>query len=104
MTWTGDPRTSTSQWKKLRLRILERDGRICGICGKPGADTVDHIIPYGSGGSDHPSNLRAIHDDPCHRFKTAAEGVAARTKKYNRARPAARHPGLRDPRTQRGGG
>jgi 5-methylcytosine-specific restriction endonuclease McrA len=39
----------TGKWKKLRLTILDRDGRQCSVCHKPG-DTVDHIIPRVQGG------------------------------------------------------
>jgi 5-methylcytosine-specific restriction endonuclease McrA len=44
MTGMGkDPRDSR-KWRALRLRILSRDGHVCGYCGQP-ADTVDHILP-----------------------------------------------------------
>jgi 5-methylcytosine-specific restriction protein A len=95
MTWKGDPRTSTAAWKALRLRILRRDQGICGICGKAGADVVDHIVPHSLGGSDDPGNLQAVHEVPCHRAKTAAEGAAARLAKYDRRRPKAPHPGMK---------
>lgn len=52
---------SARPWRRLRLVILERDGGICGICGLPGADTVDHVRPRSQGGSNHPGNLRAAH-------------------------------------------
>lgn len=49
----------SGKWKKLRLTILDRDGRVC-VCGKP-ADTVDHIIPRVKGGDMwSPDNLRAM--------------------------------------------
>ena len=38
----------SGKWKKLRLAVLDRDGRQC-VCGQP-ADTVDHIIPRVKGG------------------------------------------------------
>jgi 5-methylcytosine-specific restriction protein A len=95
MTWTGSQRTSTAAWKALRLQILERDQGICYVCHQPGADEVDHVVPHSLGGSDDPSNLAAIHDDPCHRRKSAAEGAAARVKKYDRRRPIAPHPGMK---------
>ena len=40
---------STGKWKKLRITILDRDGRQCAVCNGPG-DTVDHIIPRVKGG------------------------------------------------------
>lgn len=58
------------------------------MCGNPGADQADHLTP----GDDHSlENLAAIHDDPCHRRKSALEGNAAKPK---RKRPPERHPGL----------
>jgi 5-methylcytosine-specific restriction endonuclease McrA len=75
---TGHARTSTAAWQRLRDQILERDGRICYVCHKPGADTVDHINPVWKGGTDDPANLGAIHDKPCHRAKTAREAAEAR--------------------------
>jgi len=53
---------NTGRWKRIRKRILERDGHECQI-GLPGcrreAGTVDHIVPHALGGGDEPSNLRA---------------------------------------------
>jgi 5-methylcytosine-specific restriction endonuclease McrA len=46
------------RWKKLRLRILARDGYTCGYCGDT-ANEVDHIIPLKRGGSSDPENLVA---------------------------------------------
>jgi 5-methylcytosine-specific restriction endonuclease McrA len=40
----------TMKWKNLRLRILDRDDRICAYCGTEGADTVDHRISRADGG------------------------------------------------------
>ncbi len=74
-------------WHKIRVRILERDGRRCHVCGGLGADGVDHII---RGDNHDDSNLAAIHHNVfpfCHRRKTAAEIPRAK-------RPPERHPGL----------
>lgn len=94
-TSTGHKRTSTTQWRRTRTRILTRDHHTCYICGQPGADTVDHITPVYLGGTDHDHNLAAIHDTPCHRTKTTAEGHhAARTQRAKASHPTERHPGL----------
>lgn len=83
-----------ANWSATVVRhVLARDAGICYLCGRPGADTVDHIEP----GDDHrETNLAAVHDrNPphCHRYKSSLEGNAAR-----RARRAlARHPGERHP-------
>lgn len=94
MPW-GNPRTTTPQWRRLRLLILERDSYDCYVChgqANPGpADEVDHID--GNHHNNHPSNLAAIHDQPCHRRKSSAEGNAARWGQTRR--PVEAHPGLR---------
>ncbi|MEV0357118.1 HNH endonuclease [Nocardia sp. NPDC050697] len=60
-------------WAALRERVLERDNWTCHLCGRPGADTVDHRTPVHKGGSHLESNLAAVHDrvaPHCHRTKT----------------------------------
>ena len=47
---------STRQWRKIRERILRRDGYICQYCGQE-ADTVDHVIPRRLNGLDTDDNL-----------------------------------------------
>lgn len=49
---------STSEWRKIRARILLRDGYTCQWCGAE-ANTVDHVIERSQGGSDHEDNLIA---------------------------------------------
>lgn len=49
---------STSKWRKIRERVLVRDGYTCYYCGSP-ANTVDHIIPRRLGGDDSMDNLVA---------------------------------------------
>ena len=47
--------------------ILTRNARIlaasdiCHICGEPGADAIDHVIPLARGGADQEWNLRPAH-------------------------------------------
>lgn len=36
-------------------------GRICHLCGQPGATTADHVVPRSKGGSDDIANLRPAH-------------------------------------------
>lgn len=58
--------------KARRLRLYERDGYVCQICGAPvevtadpcsgdWAPTLDHIVPRSRGGHDGDSNLRTAH-------------------------------------------
>jgi hypothetical protein len=64
-------------WRTRRLIVLKRDGGICYLCGEPGADTVDHVIPNDDNGLH---NLKAVHDSApphCHRYKTSKEGTNA---------------------------
>jgi len=56
-------------WQDMRLKILERDGWRCQLCGRP-AKAVDHILPRSRGGDGDPSNLRAICG-PCNSRKGA---------------------------------
>ena len=65
-------------WQQLRLRILKRDGYRC-RCNECAelkrilpASEVDHHVPKAQGGSDDPSNLRAINRE-CHKAKTARD-------------------------------
>lgn len=54
-----------------RGAIFERDGWVCGLCGKsidpglvfphPLSATVDHIVPLSAGGAHSPENVQAAH-------------------------------------------
>jgi 5-methylcytosine-specific restriction endonuclease McrA len=50
---------STGKWRKIRERILKRDGYTCQECGNEG-NSVDHIIPRSAGGSDDDWNLQCL--------------------------------------------
>ena len=53
-------RTTTAAWKRLRRKILDRDGWRCTKCGRAGKLEIDHIVPVKSGGDDSLENLRAL--------------------------------------------
>ena len=98
--WAGSARRSRlpSNWRsEIRPAAHARNpDHICHICGQPGGDYLDHKQP----GDDHsPENLDWAHDrvpPHCHRFKSSAEGHAAKTAnpRPGRARLAEPHPGL----------
>jgi 5-methylcytosine-specific restriction endonuclease McrA len=52
------PGGSTREWRRIRLQVLKRDGRVCAYCALPAA-TVDHIVPRANGGKDEPRNMVA---------------------------------------------
>jgi 5-methylcytosine-specific restriction endonuclease McrA len=57
MALKGDD-LGSGNWKKQRLRVLNRDAWTCGYCGQE-ANEVDHIIPRKSGGGHELENLIA---------------------------------------------
>lgn len=65
--------TKPAGWAQDRQNVLARDRGICYLCGRPGADAVDHVVAQSRGGPDHLDNYLAVHDrNPphCHRAKT----------------------------------
>ncbi len=80
---TREQRGYDSAWRRVRPKILKRDGYRCRCddCKRLGrvlsAGEVDHRIPKFEGGTDDPSNLYAINRD-CHKRKTQAEALRAR--------------------------
>lgn len=96
MAWEGSDRRQRlpPDWQtRIVPAAFRLHGDICHVCGDPGADAIDHVIP----GDDHSlPNLRPIHQDVppyCHRHKSAAEGVEARRRiRDQRRRPPEPHP------------
>lgn len=46
---------------QLRAQCLAFHGDVCWICGQPGADSADHVLPRSLGGADVLSNLMPAH-------------------------------------------
>lgn len=59
----SDPRPGWGGRRAARLRAATLDayGTVCHICGRPGADSADHLIPRSQGGPDTLANLRPAH-------------------------------------------
>jgi len=77
---TAEARGYDWAWRKLAKAILKRDRYLCRCDDCRGrrlpATEVDHIVPKVAGGTDDPSNLRAINE-LCHDLKTQRERIAA---------------------------
>jgi hypothetical protein len=56
--YVGKQVLGTSQWKKQRIRVLQRDNYQCQYCGQE-ATEVDHVIPRAHGGGHDMENLLA---------------------------------------------
>ena len=65
------------EWKRLRLRALDRDNWQCQKCGRRGRGRtleVDHVISVAQGGAANDlNNLQTLCAFPCHADKTRAE-------------------------------
>ena len=64
-------------WRRIRLKILERDGYICQVKGrrcKGVADRVDHIVPVLQGGAWWDENNLRASCDPCNRDRVNGHG------------------------------
>lgn len=45
----------------LKAQVFAAQGRVCHLCGMPGADSIDHVLPRALGGDDGLNNLRPAH-------------------------------------------
>jgi hypothetical protein len=73
MTTPQPRRRSNSRAARRENQRILAASDICHICGKPGADAVDHVIPLARGGADTASNKKPAHHDVpphCNRRKS----------------------------------
>ena len=55
-------RKGTTRAQRARNKRVVRDGGgICHLCGHPGADAADHVVPLSKGGTDTVDNLKPAH-------------------------------------------
>ena len=68
------------KWQRVRLLVLERDLHRCrlllSVCTTL-ATTADHIVERADGGSDDPSNLRAVCAE-CHNARHPGRSAGGR--------------------------
>jgi hypothetical protein len=57
-TMAEKPYRATAGWKKIRVKVLQRDAYTCAYCGDV-ANEVDHVYPKSKGGEDTLDNLVA---------------------------------------------
>ena len=62
------PKRTGRRWREHTVpRVLRRDNGVCHLCGQPGADTADHLIPWSQFPADRKveadrlPNLAAAH-------------------------------------------
>jgi 5-methylcytosine-specific restriction protein A len=51
----------SAKWKRTRQAVFAQYGDTCWLCGRPGADTVDHLEQLADGGHNDLGNLRPAH-------------------------------------------
>lgn len=60
--WSHQFKERDKLTKKLRYKILRRDGFRCVVCGKVERLEIDHVLPVAKGGLTEEKNLRTL----CH--------------------------------------
>jgi len=50
-----------AQWRAISKAVIARDHGICWLCGLPGANSADHVIPRAKNGGHEMANLKAAH-------------------------------------------
>lgn len=65
-------RPGAYNYRRLRAQVLATHPP-CWLCGQPGADQADHVVPVAAGGTDTLDNLRPAHAH-CNKRKGARVG------------------------------
>ncbi|QGX08246.1 HNH endonuclease [Janibacter melonis] len=55
------PRGTSHQTRQRNKALLAASSGICHLCGHPGADCMDHVVPLYLDGEDEPHNMRPAH-------------------------------------------
>jgi shikimate kinase len=84
MTWdrkNEPPRMRGRKLQARRMRVADRDGYLCQICGKLAVNdgVADHIVPLSEGGSEGDDNMQWLCED-CHSIKTQEEARRGRER------------------------
>ncbi len=53
---------------RITAQVFTCYGTVCHLCCRPGADTVDHVVPRSRGGDDGLANLRPTGCKKCPRW------------------------------------
>lgn len=62
MTQAEKDGRNSRRWKRTREAVFQLYGDVCVLCGRPGADTVDHYpVALKDGGPSTVDNLRPAH-------------------------------------------
>jgi len=56
-------RYASGRLQYTRAGVLKRDKYLCAYCGKPGASTMDHVVPRSRGGRGEWLNAVAAHSE-----------------------------------------
>lgn len=64
----------TAAYRRVRRDVIARDAGICHLCGGPGADEIDHIVPYADQDPRTRDDLDASQFLAAHRSCNARRG------------------------------
>ena len=84
MNWHKGEQPNRRQWRKVRLKVLDRDGWKCTQCTKAGRAEVHHIKPLENGGAVYAlGNLQTLCRG-CHIAKHGGRGPSPEVLAWRR--------------------